>query len=251
MNDSTRTQAHVVAAIGVAIAVLLGSAIEIVWIGDPATTAHGRRYAKAAPLPAELNAHVREQLAKMTSGRGRSVTVAAFDRARPMIHHAVRVFGEHGLPPELIYLAHVESHWRNSAVSSASAAGVWQFVPDTAVRFGLKVENGNDERFDFEKQTYAAAGYLRFLYDYYDGNWPIAIAAYNCGEGRMNRAIAANGGRADFWELVEKKLLPRETREYTPKVLAASLVAANPALLDGDTMVTARAGGRLDGGLGE
>lgn len=240
MKNWIRKHTFALGAAGLAAAVFFGAAGVAIWSGDgtlPAGADLGvagaieREYERAAPLPRELNAHIREQIAKMTSARGRTATLTAFERSRPMIDHAERVFAEYGLPPELIHLAHVESHWRNAAVSHAAAAGVWQFIPKTAVRFGLKVEEGADERFDYEKETVAAAQYLRFLHDYYDGNWPIAIAAYNCGEERMDAAIAANGGKADFWELVEKKLLPRETREYTPKVLAAGLVANNRTLL--------------------
>jgi membrane-bound lytic murein transglycosylase D len=130
-----------------------------------------------------------------------------------------------GVPEDLVWLAHVESVWHAEARSPAAAAGVWQFIPRTATDYGLTVEAGNDERFDARKQTRVAAAYLRDLYTIF-GDWALAMAAYNCGEPRVMEAVVKNG-RANFWELHEKSLLPKETLNYVPKILAAITVARN------------------------
>ena len=184
--------------------------------------------AMATPLPLEENAAIRKYLTKYTEGVGRKTTLKGFEQAGSKVATAERIFAEEGVPTELVWLAQVESLWRVRAVSPAAAAGVWQFIPKTAVRFGLHVDETRDDRYDFEKQTRIAARYLRFLYDYYDGNWPLAIGAYNTGEENMDRAIQRAGGVKDFWALSEAGLLHPETREYVPKVLAASIVGTDP-----------------------
>jgi membrane-bound lytic murein transglycosylase D len=187
-----------------------------------------RKGGMATPLPLEENAEIRRYLVKYTEGVGRKTTVKGFEQAGSKVVVAERIFAEEGVPAELVWLAQVESLWRIRAVSPAAAAGVWQFIPKTAVRFGLHVDESRDDRYDFEKQTRIAARYLRFLYDYYDGNWELAIGAYNTGEENMDRAIARSGGVRNFWVLSERGLLHPETREYVPKVLAASIVGTDP-----------------------
>jgi membrane-bound lytic murein transglycosylase D len=182
----------------------------------------------AEELPiADVNPHIDKYITRYTTGSGRLTTVRGLERARTKRATAERIFVEEGVPAELVWLAQVESGWRIQAVSPAAAAGVWQFIPRTAQRFGLHVEDGRDDRYDFEKQTRVAARYLKFLYDYYDGNWPLAIGAYNTGEENMDRAIARSGGVKDFWTLRDRDLLHPETAEYVPKVLAASIVGPN------------------------
>lgn len=187
------------------------------------------RAVKAADaLPIEdVNSHVDKYITRYTTGPGRLTTTRGLERARTKRATAERIFAEEGVPSELVWLAQVESGWRVQAVSPAAAAGVWQFIPRTAQRFGLHVEDGRDDRYNFEKQTRVAARYLKFLYDYYDGNWPLAIGAYNTGEENMDRAIARSGGVKDFWTLRDRDLLHPETAEYVPKVLAASIVGPN------------------------
>jgi membrane-bound lytic murein transglycosylase D len=187
------------------------------------------RPSPAAPLPlGRVTPQVGRYLVQYTTGGGSSAMQRSLERSRTMRGYAERVFREEGVPEELIWLAQVESGWRNDAVSPAAAAGVWQFIPRTAIRFGLRVEEGRDDRFDYYKQTRVAARYLRFLHDRYDGNWPLAIGAYNCGEANMDRAIERAGGVEDFWVVAQSGALPGETSEYVPKVLAACIVGSAP-----------------------
>jgi hypothetical protein len=182
--------------------------------------------ADALPLD-DGNPRIQKYLTKYTSPAGLKTTVRGLERARTKKATAERIFREEGVPAELVWLAQVESGWKVQAVSPAAAAGVWQFIPRTAQRFGLEVSEGRDDRYDFEKQTRVAARYLRFLYDYYDGNWPLAIGAYNTGEENMDRAIERTGVK-DFWALCDASALHPETMEYVPKVLAASIVGTDP-----------------------
>lgn len=129
------------------------------------------------------------------------------------------VLEEEGLPPELFYLAMVESGFRPAARSSASAVGIWQFIRATGQRYGLKVNYYIDERKDPVRATRAASRYLASLYRVYQ-SWELAAAAYNAGENRILSAIM-RGHTRDFWELSRRKLLPRETRDYVPKIMAA------------------------------
>lgn len=133
---------------------------------------------------------------------------------------------ENDLPEELYYLAMIESGYQNHARSTAQAVGVWQFISGTAARYGLRVDQYVDERKDPIRSTEAASKYLRDLYNVF-GSWHLAMAAYNAGEIRILRAIFKARTR-NFWELVEAKVLPRETAEYVPKFIAMVLVAQNP-----------------------
>jgi len=139
------------------------------------------------------------------------------------------VFRAEGLPLDLAYVPLVESAFKPSALSRTKAKGVWQFMAATAVENGLRRDWYIDERSDPEKATLAAAKYLRTLVNLFDGDWHLALASYNGGPGRMQRAVK-NGRSEDFWKLAEKpRLLPRETREYVPMILAAIVIAKNPA----------------------
>jgi membrane-bound lytic murein transglycosylase D len=144
----------------------------------------------------------------------------------PMIQS---VFRAEGLPLDLAYVPLVESAFKPNALSRAKAKGVWQFMAGTATENGLRRDWYIDERSDPEKATVAAAKYLQTLWKMFDGDWHLALASYNGGPGRMQRAIK-RGGVEDFWKLAAKgKLLPRETREYVPMILAAIVIAKNPA----------------------
>lgn len=129
-----------------------------------------------------------------------------------------QIFQQEGVPRELLWVGLVESGYVPDARSPKNAVGMWQFIPETAETFGLRVR-GNDERTDPVKSTRAAARYLSFLYARF-GDWPLALAAYNAGEQRVHNAIA-KARTADFWQLAASGLLPRETRAYVPAVLAA------------------------------
>jgi membrane-bound lytic murein transglycosylase D len=147
-------------------------------------------------------------------------------RYLPMIQN---VFRAEGLPLDLAYVPLIESAFKPNAVSRAKAKGVWQFMSGTAMEHGLKRDWYLDERSDPEKATVAAAKYLRTLSGMFDGDWHLALASYNGGPGRVQRAMK-RGRAEDFWTLAAKpKLLPRETREYVPMILAAIVIARNPA----------------------
>src|SRR5205823_1549378 len=122
----------------------------------------------------------------------------------------------------------VESAFKPEALSRAKAKGVWQFMSGTALENGLRRDWYIDERSDPEKATVAAARYLGTLKRQFDGDWHLALASYNGGPGRLQRAMK-RAGLDDFWKLADKpKVLPRETREYVPMILAAIVIARNP-----------------------
>lgn len=141
----------------------------------------------------------------------------------PMIK---QIFAEEGVPTDLAYLAHVESSYKPTAYSRAHAKGVFQFISSTGRRYGLHRDWWIDERSDPEKSARAAARYLRDLHDEF-GDWYLAMAGYNGGEGRVRRAIARTGSK-DFWELSRRRFFRRETRNYVPAILAATIISKNP-----------------------
>lgn len=146
------------------------------------------------------------------------------ERYRPMVE---QIFAEFDLPADLVFLSLVESGFNTNAVSRSKAVGPWQFIKSTAKTYGLRVDNWIDERRDPVKSTLAAAQYLRDLYHLF-GSWPLAMAAYNAGERRVGRALAR--ARADnFWDLTDTRLIKRETKEYVPRFLAATLIAKDPS----------------------
>lgn len=129
-----------------------------------------------------------------------------------------RIVAEEGLPSGLALLPAIESGYRAHATGPTGARGLWQFGAGTARSYGLVVNGARDDRLDVELSTRAALRHLRDLRERY-GTWPLALAAYNAGEGRVRRAIASEGG-ASFWRLAEAKRLPPVTRTYVPKFLA-------------------------------
>jgi len=144
----------------------------------------------------------------------------------PMIQN---VFRAEGLPLDLAYVPLVESAFKPTALSRTKARGVWQFMAGTALENGLKRDWYVDERSDPEKATVAAAKYLHTLGNLFDGDWHLALASYNGGPGRLQRAVKSSR-LDDFWKLAARpKLLPRETREYVPMILAAIVIARSPA----------------------
>lgn len=131
------------------------------------------------------------------------------------------VLDKYKIPLELKYLPVIESALNTGAVSPVGAAGLWQFMPSTGKMYGLQVNTLVDERRDPLKASVAAARFLRDLYNIY-GDWHLAIAAYNCGPGNVNKAIRRSGGKRDFWQIYP--YLPRETRSYVPIFIAANYV---------------------------
>jgi membrane-bound lytic murein transglycosylase D len=145
-------------------------------------------------------------------------------RYRPMIEGTLR---EEGVPQELIYLAQAESGFHPLALSRVGARGMWQFMSSRARGYGLEHNLWVDERQDPEKSTRAAAHHLKDLYNEF-GDWYLAMAAYNSGPGTVQSAVKRTG-YADFWELYKRNVLPKETRNYVPIILAVTIMAKNPA----------------------
>lgn len=153
-------------------------------------------------------------------GRGRSrleIGRSRFASYRPMM---AQVFREEGVPEWLLGVGFVESTYNTGAHSPKEAHGIWQFIPGTGDRYGLKRTAWTDERGNPEKSTRAAARYLRDLHALF-GDWQLALAAYNWGEGRVAKLVRRTGIR-DFWALADRGLMPQETINYVPSVLAAS-----------------------------
>ena len=138
-----------------------------------------------------------------------------------------QTLAEHKLPKGLAYLPVIESAYLPTLTSRVGAHGIWQFMPDTAREYGLRVDWWVDERADPERSTRAAAVYLKDLHRMF-GDWSLALAAYNCGPGRVRRKLAETGATT-FWELLEQSALPKETRGYVPTFFATLLIASDPA----------------------
>lgn len=147
----------------------------------------------------------------------------------PMIQ---TIFREQGLPLDLAYKAMIESGFNPRALSRAYALGMWQFMYRTGLLYGLRRNTYIDDRMNPEKATHAAARHLNHLYDYF-GDWHLVVAAYNCGQGRMDRAIARSKTR-DFWKI---DALPRETRNHVPKFMAMVIIAKDPAFFGFEDVV--------------
>ncbi len=137
------------------------------------------------------------------------------------------IFAEQGLPKDLVYLAMIESGFNNKAYSRARASGQWQFIEGTGRVYGLSNDWWRDERRDPEKATRAAARHLADLYRMFDGDWYLALAAYNAGAGKIRKAIERYGTR-DFWQLTHGSYLKKETKQYVPKMLAGLMIAKHP-----------------------
>jgi membrane-bound lytic murein transglycosylase D len=149
------------------------------------------------------------------------------DKYEPMIK---RKLAQRDMPQDLIYLAMIESGFNPKARSPAAASGLWQFIGETGRRYGLTVNRRVDERNDPAKATDAALSYLSDLHDRF-GSWYLAAAAYNTGEGRVGRIMrqvtgSERGTDADYYRIANR--LPRETREYVPKLIAAARIAKEP-----------------------
>lgn len=166
-----------------------------------------------------------QQYINYYQGRGRKTMEVGLYRSGMFMRMARRIFREEGVPENVAWLGQVESAWKPSAMSHMAASGLWQFIPGTGARYGLRRTAYVDERNSFEEATRASARYLRFLANRYGGNWELAMAGYNCGEGNVDRAIR-RAGVANFWAAYP--YLPQETRNYVPNILATILIANNP-----------------------
>lgn len=170
---------------------------------------------------------VRQFINYFTRGRGRATMEAGLLRSVRFREMAQRIFKQEGVPTDLVWLAQVESGWNPNAYSWAAAKGLWQFIPSTGARFGLTQTYWVDERSDPEKSTLSAARYLKWLSTRYKGDWQLALAAYNTGEGNVDGAIARSGSR-DFWRLHRGGYIAQETRNYVPAILAVVTIAKSP-----------------------
>ena len=147
----------------------------------------------------------------------------------------VATLKEEGVPQDLIYLAQAESGFHPLAVSRVGARGIWQFMASRGRGYGLYHNMWVDDRQDPEKSTRAAARHLKDLYNQF-GDWYLAMAAYNSGPGTVQAAVKRTG-YADFWELYRRNVLPKETRNYVPIILAVTIMAKNPSQYGLDEVV--------------
>jgi len=196
---------------------------------DPKLKARAEEAAKniSHDMPLTVNDEVLSFLNFFQTPRGRAIVETGLRRSGRYREMIGRVLHEEGVPQDLIYLAQAESAFQPLALSRAGARGIWQFVAYRGMEYGLRHTWWIDERQDPEKATRAAAQHLRDLYGQF-GDWYLAMAAYNCGPGNVQKAIERTG-YADFWELYKRNVLPRETRNYVPIILALTLIAKDAA----------------------
>lgn len=198
--------------------------------GDPSLAGRAERELIAVPhdLPLTVNDSVLQYLSFFTTTRGRAIVSRGLDRAGRYNDMIRRVLKEEGVPQDLIYLAQAESAFQPDAVSRAGARGIWQFMPFRGEEYDLSRSYYVDDRSDPEKATRAAARHLRDLYGMF-GDWYLVMAAYNSGPLSVAKAIQRTG-YADFWELQKRRVLPKQTQNYVPIILALALVAKQPQL---------------------
>lgn len=158
--------------------------------------------------------------------RGRKKFELYLSRSGKYVGMMQKILVRYGLPEDLVYVALIESGFSPKAYSVSKAAGPWQFISGTGRRYGLRIDWWADERRDAEKSTHAAASYLRDLYGMFE-SWPLAAAAYNAGEGKIQKAVARYKSD-DFSELIRHRYLKQETKDYVPKMLAALTIAKDP-----------------------
>ncbi len=182
--------------------------------------------ATLSQLPLDVNDAVVGYVNYFSSQRGRRILISGLRRAGKYRDLIFRILDEEGVPRELIHLAQAESGFMPRAVSRKKATGMWQFMRFRGREYGLMQVTGTDDRMDPEKATRAAARHLRDLYEQF-GDWYLAMAAYNCGPGRVTSAVERTG-YADFWELRRRNVLPKETANYVPVILAMTIMAKNP-----------------------
>jgi peptidoglycan lytic transglycosylase D len=166
-----------------------------------------------------------QQYINYYQSRGRSTMEGGLRRSGQYMRLARKIFAEEGVPLDVTWLGQVESAWKPKAVSWASASGLWQFIPSTGRMYGLRQNAYIDERNSYEQATRASARHLKDLSKRYNGNWELAMAAYNTGAGNIDRAIS-RAGTANFWMIYP--YIAQETRNYVPNILAVILIAKNP-----------------------
>ncbi len=176
-------------------------------------------------IPMILNDSVENHLEYFKT-RGRDVFQRWLDRSARYIPLMKEIFKEKNLPEDLVYVAMIESGFNPYAVSWAKAVGPWQFMPATGKNYGLKIDWWIDERKDPVKSTHAAAEHFKDLYNLF-GSWPLALASYNAGAGKVQRAVLRTRSE-DFWDLKASRYIRKETKNYIPKYMAATIIAKNP-----------------------
>lgn len=206
----------------------IDEAADVTFPVDPKVkeTAEEELKATRSDLPLVMNDYVASYI-NYYSTHGRSVMEKAWTRAGRYREMIQRIFKEEGVPQDLIYLAQAESGFHPLALSRAGARGMWQFMASRGKGYGLARNWWVDERQDPEKSTRAAARHLRDLYRQF-GDWYLAMAAYNSGPGHVQRGVQRTGF-ADFWELYKRGVLPKETKNYVPIIVAITIMAKNPA----------------------
>ena len=177
-------------------------------------------------IPVVLNDDVL-RLLNFYQNRGREIMEQGLKRSGMYVPLFREIFREEGVPLDLVYMAHVESHFKPNAYSRAKARGLWQFMLGTGKMYGLRQDWWIDERSDIVKSTHAAAQHLRDLYERFE-DWHLAMAAYNVGSRRIDRVRRRYGKTLDYWTMVKRKMLPRETRSFVPSILAAVIIFRNP-----------------------
>jgi membrane-bound lytic murein transglycosylase D len=206
----------------------IDEANEVTFPVDPNVKARAEAQVKEtrSDLPLIMNDYVAGYI-NFYSTRGHGTLERALVRSGRYRDMITRVLKEEGVPQDLMYVAEAESGFEPLALSRAGARGMWQFMSSRAAGYGLQRSWWIDERQDPEKATRAAARHLRDLYNQF-GDWYLAIAAYNSGPGNVQQAVRRTG-YADFWELYKRNVLPRETKNYVPIILAFTVMAKNPA----------------------
>ncbi len=189
------------------------------------------------PLSISLNDPVRSYVDRFTGPHARTMSVylTRSGRYEGMIRSMLR---ERNMPEELFYLSMIESGFVPTARSPAQAVGLWQFIPETGRRYGLRIDRYVDERRDPERSTDAALRYLEYMYGRF-GSWQLAAAGYNTGENRVGRIMREvtgdeRGADEDYWRIRHR--LPRETQNYVPQILAAALIGEQPELFGLDAV---------------
>ena len=177
-------------------------------------------------IPVIVNRHVQAEIKRFTEGNERRFFIESLKRSGRYRARMVSALKEAGLPEELSWLPLIESGFKTNALSRSRALGLWQFIPSTGYKFGLRRNKFIDERMDPDKATRAAIDYLKELHSMF-GDWSTVLAAYNCGEGRVLRVIRSQNINYldNFWDLYER--LPRETARYVPRFLATLHVLNN------------------------
>ncbi|MBF9014442.1 MULTISPECIES: lytic transglycosylase domain-containing protein [unclassified Oceanispirochaeta] len=187
----------------------------------PERTEHYLAKVWSSTLPAD--SRIDYYLEHFSKGDGLAYLNRCLTRAEPFIPFIAERLEAQGMPPEILYLPVIESAFRVDALSRSGAAGMWQFMMNSIEPYDISVNAWQDDRRDFWKSTEAALHKLNYNYRK-TGDWYLALAAYNCGLGKVTRTVASSG-ISDYWELSEKNLLPRETRNYIPKLAAVTILS--------------------------